>query len=144
MLPLATLELGVHTDAELELGAQVDVEDIMALEGVHQVLVHSALATEAAAAMRIAVVKDMLDRCVMRSEVLVGGLARSARRQNIKMLLGCGRVVLLCRRVVECCDVSKDLPKEMDASLICKVPGRRMMMCEREAGVDPAISTSMF
>lgn len=65
----AQLELGDQAGgAELLLGAQTDcaeVEVAMALEGVHQVLVHSGLglapAMEATVAMRTAVEKDILD-----------------------------------------------------------------------------------
>lgn len=51
--------LGVQAGAEL-LADHTEVE-VIALEGVHQVLVHSALTTVAAEAIRMAVEIDMLD-----------------------------------------------------------------------------------
>lgn len=84
MLPFSAVELGVQTDsllgahddataellgcqtdstAEL-LGVQTDstgVEEATILEGVHQVLVYSALTRVAAVAMKTAVEIDMLD-----------------------------------------------------------------------------------
>jgi len=60
----ATL-LGVHTDSTAEvLGVQTDstaVVEVIALEGVHHVLVHSALTTVAAVAIKAIVEIDILD-----------------------------------------------------------------------------------
>lgn len=80
-LGFAEVGLGAHADSTVELlGVQTDsllgvqagaelladhtdaVVEVIALEGVHQVLVHSALTIVAAEASKTAVEIDMLDR----------------------------------------------------------------------------------
>lgn len=143
MLPLAQVELGAQADSAVELlgvqtdsllGAQADevlgvqtdstaVVEVMALEGVHQVLVHSALTTVAAVAMKTAVERDMLDDGLMRSEFLCWVVQEKLSVKVSRWLWLLGEVLLLDWKLCVVWMKKGSVGRVLGRSLICKVPG---------------------